>query len=145
LEDRVNGVGDAVLVGTLVLATVVGLVLRARSGRLRTGGSATGGWTLAGSPPQGADRVLLLQLSSPVCAPCRQTAALLTELAERRPGVVHREVDVADRPDLARELGVMRTPTVVAFDRRGSELLRVSGVPRLPELEARIAPELSPA
>jgi hypothetical protein len=56
---------------------------------------------------------------------------------------VHREVDVADRPEVARELSVMRTPTVVAFDRDGAELLRVSGVPRLPELDAGIAPALT--
>ena len=140
-----NGVGIAVLLGTLVLATVAGLVLRARSGRLRSGGAATEGWQLAGAEPGAGDRVLLLQLSSPVCTPCRQTAALLTDLAARRAGVVHRELDVAERPDVARELGVMRTPTVVAFDRNGGELLRVSGVPRMAELEQRIAPELATA
>ncbi len=59
--------------------------------------------------------------------------------------MVHREVDVAERPDVARELGVMRTPTVVAFDRSGRELLRVTGVPRPAELEARIAPQLTSA
>jgi thiol-disulfide isomerase/thioredoxin len=122
----------------------VGLVLRSRTGRLRTG-TATGGWALAGASSSGSDRVLLLQLSSPVCSPCRQTAALLTELSIRRPGVVHREIDVAERPEVARELSVMRTPTVVAFGPDGSELLRVSGVPRLPELEAAIAPGLAGA
>jgi thiol-disulfide isomerase/thioredoxin len=144
-EDPVSGVGVAVLAGTLALATVVGLVLRARSGRLRAGGAATGGWRLAGTEPKAGDRVLLLQLSSPVCTPCRRTAAVLTDLAGRRDGLVHLEVDVAERPDVARELGVMRTPTVVAFDRGGAELLRVSGVPRAAELEERLAPELAPA
>jgi thiol-disulfide isomerase/thioredoxin len=139
----VDGIGVAVLIGTLVLATVVGLVLRARAGRLRTGGGATQGWRLAGGEPRDGDRVLLLQLSSPVCTPCRQTAALLTDLVRRRPGVVHREVDVAEQPDVARELGVMRTPTVVAFDRSGGELLRVTGVPRATELEARLAAQLT--
>jgi thiol-disulfide isomerase/thioredoxin len=141
----VTSPGFAALVATLVLATAVGLVLRARNGRLRTGGSATGGWALAGHTPQTADRVLLLQLSSPVCTPCRQTAALLTDFAAARPGVVHREIDVADRPDIARELDVMRTPTVVAFGRDGGELLRFSGVPRPSDLELRLAGELGPA
>jgi thiol-disulfide isomerase/thioredoxin len=141
----VSGVGLAVLVGTLVLATVAGLVLRSRSGQLRTGGGATEGWRLAGDEPGDGDRVLLLQLSSPICTPCRQTATLLADLTQRRPGVVHREIDIAEQPDVARELGVMRTPTVVAFDRRGRELLRVTGVPRAAELEARIAPELASA
>jgi hypothetical protein len=38
----------------------------------------------------------------------------------------------------------MRTPTVVAFDRAGTELLRVSGVPRVIDLEAALEPVLSP-
>ena len=141
----IDAAGIWVLVATLVLATAVGLVLRSRNGRLRTGGIATGGWVLAGASASGSNRVLLLQLSSPVCSPCRQTAALLTELSARRPGVVHREIDVAERPDVARDLSVMQTPTVVAFGPDGSELVRVSGVPRLPELEAAIAPGLAGA
>lgn len=130
------------LVGTLVLATVVGLVLRTRDGSMRTGSRAMGGWALAGLPPAADQRVLLLQLSSPVCTPCRQTAGILADLTARSPGVIHHEIDVADRPDVARELGVMRTPTVVAFDRAGVELVRVSGVPRTADLEAALAPEL---
>jgi thiol-disulfide isomerase/thioredoxin len=137
----VNGVGLAVLVGTLVLATIVGVVLKARDGRLRAG-RATGGWSLAGVTPADGERVLLLQLSSPVCAPCRQAAGVLSSMTARTPGLVHREIDVAEHPDVARELGVLRTPTVVAFDRSGAELVRVSGVPRAAELEAALAPEL---
>ena len=34
----------------------------------------------------------------------------------------------------------MRTPTVVAFDRAGAELVRVSGVPRVRELEDALLP-----
>jgi thiol-disulfide isomerase/thioredoxin len=131
-----------VLVGTLALATVIGLVLRGRDGRMRSGGAAAGGWALAGIPPAGDQRVLLLQLSSPVCAPCRQASGVLANLTARTPGVIHHEIDVAERPDVARELGVMRTPTVVAFDRAGVELVRVSGVPRSADLEAALAPEL---
>ncbi len=63
-------VGLLVVVGVLLVATAVGLALRARSGRVRRG-TATGGWALAGRTPTDGDRVLLLQLSSPVCAPCR--------------------------------------------------------------------------
>jgi thiol-disulfide isomerase/thioredoxin len=146
MSDRLHGLGAgvsstglAVLVATLALATVAGLALRARDGRVRGGGAGAGGWALAGRVPGGTERVLLLQLSSPVCSPCRRTAALLGELVARSPELVHHEVDVAERPELAAELGVMRTPTVVAFDRTGTELLRFSGIPRLPELEAALA------
>ncbi|MBW0119269.1 thioredoxin family protein, partial [Pseudonocardia abyssalis] len=75
---------------------------------------------------------------------CRRTAELIDDLRTRRPGVAHTEIDVADRPDVARALGVMRTPTVVAFDRAGTEFLRVSGLPRASDLEAALDPVLDP-
>ncbi len=137
-----SSVGVAVLVGTLVLATAVGLVRRARDGRVRTRRGAAGPGELR---PVGAERVLLLQLSSPACTPCRQTAAVLTELVARTPGLAHREIDVAERPDIARDLHVLRTPTVVALDRAGSEVLRVSGVPRVSDLVTGLGPALGPA
>jgi len=140
----VNTTGLWVVVGVLVVATVAGLVMRARTGRVRTSTvpAAAAGWSLAGHDPAADDRVLLLQVSSPVCTPCRQTATLLDELSATTPGLVHVEVDVSDRPDVATELGIMRTPTTVAFDRSGTELLRVSGVPRRPDLVDAITPSL---
>jgi thiol-disulfide isomerase/thioredoxin len=135
-----SSTGLVVLVVVLVVTTAVGLVLRARSGAVRRSAPAgpTGpGWELAGTGPAGR-RALLLQLSSPVCTPCRQTAALLGRLADGDPGLAHVEIDVADRVDVARALGVMRTPTTVVFDAGGAELLRVSGVPRIDELVAAL-------
>lgn len=139
-----NTTGLWVVVGVLVVATAAGLLMRARSGRVRTSAtpSTAAGWSLARHDPAADDRVLLLQVSSPVCTPCRQTAAMLEELTATTPGLVHVEVDVSDRPDVAAELGIMRTPTTVAFDRSGTELLRVSGVPRRPDLVDAIAPSL---
>lgn len=142
----VDLLGVTVLVGVLVLATVVGLLLRSRDGRIRRTAAPrpAGGWALAGLAPTGSERVLLLQLSSPVCTPCRRTAEVLDGWTAGRPDIAHREVDVAERPDVARTLGVLRTPTVVAFDRAGAELLRVSGVPRVADLESALAPALGP-
>lgn len=134
--------GLLVVLATLGVATALGLVLRARSGRVRAASSAPAagptGWDLAGTAPRGPQRVLLLQLSSPVCAPCRQTAAVLGELAAGDSSVRHVEIDVAERADVARALGVLRTPTTVAFDADGAELARVSGVPRVDELLAAL-------
>jgi thiol-disulfide isomerase/thioredoxin len=139
-------VAGVVTVAVVVLVVgVLGLLLHRRSGRLRTASSGSSrssrsstsgadGWALAGAHPGPDDRVLLLQLSSPVCAPCRTTAGVLAGLASGEPGVRHVEVDVAERVDVARALGVLSTPTTVAFDRNGAEILRVSGVPRAGEL-----------
>jgi len=137
-------VGLAVLVGTVLVATVIGLVLRARAGRVRAGRSTSAEWARWGVDAGAGDRVLLLQLSSPVCAPCRQAAVVLTDLAERHTGLRHVEIDIADDPSPAVALSVMRTPTIVAFDRAGRELLRVSGVPRTGELITALRPQLSP-
>lgn len=140
----VDLLGVMVLVGVLAVATVVGLVLRARDGRIRrsAGPRPAGGWALAGLVPTDDERVLLLQLSSPICTPCRRTAEVLDGWTAGRPDITHREIDVAEQPDVARTLGVLRTPTVVAFDRAGTELLRVSGVPRVADLEAALEPAL---
>lgn len=137
--------GLIVVLAVLAVASVVGLVLRSRAGRVRTTtGRGAPGWDLAGVAPDADDRVLLLQLSSPICTPCRQTAAQLGQIAER-PGVRHVEVDIAERPEVARTLDVMRTPTTVAFARDGRELLRVSGVPRRQELLTALDSELTSA
>jgi thiol-disulfide isomerase/thioredoxin len=134
--------GIAVLVGTLLLAGVLGIALRLRSGRVRASSGAADGWRLAGETAGPTGRVLLLQLSSPVCTPCRQAAVVLGELSAGTTGVRHVEIDIADRPEVARDLGVLRTPTVIAFDRAGAELLRVSGVPRITQLMDALEPAL---
>ncbi|MCD2193580.1 thioredoxin family protein [Actinomycetospora endophytica] len=141
-------VGIIVVLAVLAVATAVGLVVRARAGRVRAtrpteSVDETSGWALAGLAPDPDDRVLLLQLSSPVCAPCRQTAAALTELAEQETGLRHVEIDVAEDAETARTLHVMRTPTTIAFARDGRELLRVSGVPRRQELLDALDTELA--
>lgn len=81
-------------------------------------------------------RATLLQLSSPGCATCPQVRRVLRALAAERPGVVHVEVDAAERLDLARRLDVLRTPTVLVLGPDGELWARTSG--RLdPETAAR--------
>jgi thiol-disulfide isomerase/thioredoxin len=137
----VSAVGVIVVVLVLAAGTAVGLRMRARSGRVRTVApepTSPYGWALASAAPADGDRFLLLQLSSPICTPCRQTAAMLGELVASEPGIRHVEIDVANSPDIARELSIMRTPTTVGFDRDGRELLRIAGVPRRNELLAAL-------
>jgi hypothetical protein len=68
---------------------------------------------------------------------------LLSDLAARTDGLHHAELDVTDRPELARELSILRTPTTLAISGDGAELLRVGGVPKRDELLAALAPHLS--
>jgi thiol-disulfide isomerase/thioredoxin len=74
--------------------------------------------------------VTLVQISTTFCAPCRHARAVLSPLAERTEGLRHVELDVTDQPEVAQALGVLRTPTTLAFSPAGKELLRVSGVPK---------------
>lgn len=133
-------IGVLVLVGTLVLATVIGLVMKARNGRVRSAGtSGLPADIQALVAPVG---VTLVQLSTTFCAPCRHARALLSDLAARTDGLHHTELDLTDRPDLARELSVLRTPTTLAVDGDGTEILRVGGVPKRDELLAALKPRL---
>jgi thiol-disulfide isomerase/thioredoxin len=86
--------------------------------------------------------VTLVQLSTTFCAPCRHARAVLSNLAERVDGLHHTELDLTERPDLARELSVLRTPTTLAVDDRGTEILRVGGVPKRDELLTALRPHL---
>lgn len=134
--------GALVLLGTLVLASVAGLVLRARNGRVRTTGAAV---TLPADVREVVHPeapVTLVQLSTTFCAPCRQARTVLSDLASATAGVHHAEVDLTHRPDLARALSVLRTPTTLAVDAGGRELLRVGGVPNRTVLLDALRPHL---
>jgi thiol-disulfide isomerase/thioredoxin len=137
--------GALVLIGTLVLASALGLVLRARNGRVRTAPAATATLPEDVRNALAPDGVTLVQLSTTFCAPCRQARVLLSDLASRTAGLHHAELDLTDRPDLARELSVLRTPTTLAFDGRGTEILRVGGVPKREALLEALRPHLATA
>lgn len=65
---------------------------------------------------------------------------MLTTAAERIEGLRHTELDVTEHPELAQALGVPRTPTTLAFDADRVLLLRISGVPKLADVRAAVAP-----
>ena len=88
--------------------------------------------------PLGA-RATLLQFSSAFCAPCRATRQLLADVAGRSDGVAHVEVDVATRMDLARQLDIRRTPTVLVLGPQGQVTRRASGLPRRAEVADAVA------
>jgi len=135
--------GLIVAVVTVVAAVVVGLILRARNGRVRM--STAAGETLP-ADVRGAladDAVTLVQISTTFCAPCRHTRALLSHVAEGTERLSHVDLDVTDRPEIARDLGVLRTPTTIAYAPDGTELLRVSGVPKRDALLEALEPHLA--
>jgi thiol-disulfide isomerase/thioredoxin len=133
--------GALVLVGTLVLATAVGLVMKARDGRVRSS-AKSGGLPADIRALVAPGGITLVQLSTTFCAPCRQARVLLSDLAARTDGLHHTELDLTDRPELAMELSVLRTPTTLVVDGAGTEILRVGGVPRRDALLIALKPHL---
>lgn len=130
-------IGLWVVLGTLAVAVAVGLLLRARNGRIRANDRKDDSPVLpepvATALPAG-DSLALVQLSTTFCAPCRHARAVLSRLAETTDAVEHVELDITDRPEVAQQLGVLRTPTTLALTSTGREVLRISGVPRSAEL-----------
>jgi thiol-disulfide isomerase/thioredoxin len=83
-------------------------------------------------------RATLLQFSTAFCAPCRATRRILADVAGLTDGVAHVEIDAESRLDLVRELGVLRTPTVLVLAADGTIVRRASGQPRKPDVIAAI-------
>jgi thiol-disulfide isomerase/thioredoxin len=140
----------------LVVASGLGLAWRATNGRMRAPrGAAAGPPAESAGPGQPAadpgalteqtagqrltpgqigqplgERATLLQFSSAFCAPCRATRRILSEVAGLTDGVAHVEIDAESHLDLVRELGILRTPTVLVLAADGQVVRRASGQPR---------------
>ncbi|MDX8034660.1 thioredoxin family protein [Lentzea sp. BCCO 10_0856] len=128
------------LLGALAVAGAIGVLLKVREGRI----SRRDNTIDLPTPVRDllAPGVTLVQLSTTFCAPCRHAKVILRDLADRTDGLTHAELDVTNLPDVAAELGVMRTPTTLALTADGTEVLRVGGVPKRDSLLAALQPHL---
>jgi thiol-disulfide isomerase/thioredoxin len=130
------------LLGALAVASVIGVLLKVREGRVKKSSRAS-----ADLPAPVRELltpgVTLVQLSTTFCAPCRHAKVVLRDLADRTDGLAHAELDVTNLPDVAAQLGVMRTPTTLALTADGVELLRVGGVPKRDTLLEALRPHLA--
>jgi thiol-disulfide isomerase/thioredoxin len=150
--------GLIALVAALAVASALGLVLRRRAGRFRTGRArpaASGALGGAISPadvlteadlggPLG-EQATLVQFSTAFCAPCRPTRQILGQVAGMVDGVSHVEVDAAERLDLARRLRINSTPTVLVLGPDGAVAKRAVGVPRQADVIAALGDVIRPA
>lgn len=84
------------------------------------------------------ERATLVQFSSAFCQPCRATRRTLAEVTGMVDGVTHVEIDAEERLALVRELGILRTPTVLVLDADGRIVTRASGQPRRADVIAAL-------
>ena len=129
----------AVLMAVLLLASAVGLVLRRRAGQAR---AVTDGEVIAAADLAATlgERATFVQFSSPACSPCRSVRRVLSDHVAANPDLVHVDIDATERLDLARRLGILRTPTVLLLDAGGVVVRRISG-PITPEQARAAVPE----
>lgn len=75
-----------------------------------------------------------VQFSSTVCAPCRATHRVLSEVVAGTEGVRHIDLNAETRLDLVEEFGITRTPTVLLLDADGVVRNRIVGAARKSEV-----------
>ena len=121
----------------LALALVLGLIFKVRSGR---GRSVNKSETIdlgklkaekSGKPAKAfGKKATLLQFSTQYCAICPGVSRQLGQLETKTNGVLHLEVDITDRLDLAAHFQISQTPTVFILNPSGEIKFRVSGTPK---------------
>jgi thiol-disulfide isomerase/thioredoxin len=124
----------ALVLGLVALASAAGLIWRARTGRVKRvrGGEqiilSEIAATKDGLPvTRFGQKVTFLQFSSEFCSACRQTAKLYSELEQVHPEILHIEVDITNRTDLANKFNILQTPTTLVLDSRGRVTSRIGG------------------
>lgn len=130
--------GIVVLGIAVALTVLVALALSFKNGRF----SAKADGERLGADELGdrlGERATLVQFSSAFCAPCRATRVLLTDIADKTPGVVTIDIDAEERLELTRKLNILRTPTVLVLDAKGRVTRRASGQPRRDQVLAALA------
>ncbi|MEU0966156.1 thioredoxin family protein [Streptomyces sp. NPDC005917] len=134
--------GLVVCVAVLAAASVYGVLHKRRSGRVRVRGrdegKRLGAADLGELGGELGRRATLVQFSSAFCAPCRATRRVLDEVAGMVPGVTHVEIDAEAHLDLVRELGILKTPTVLVLDADGRVVRRATGQPRRADVIAAL-------
>jgi thiol-disulfide isomerase/thioredoxin len=143
----------AILLGLVAFATALGLVWKSRTGRIRiesATATGTGTSTSTGSRTsttsntvnlpevQRGAKATLLQFSTQVCAPCVPTRRVLGQIADSTDGVVHVDLDLTNRPDIAAQFKVLQTPTTLILDRAGVIRARIGGPPRQADVRAAL-------
>ncbi|MEN8153982.1 MAG: thioredoxin family protein [Acidobacteriota bacterium] len=77
-----------------------------------------------------SDDYVIIDFSSPGCAPCKKVPPLLGEILEENSdkNISAFEVDVTENPSIAMKYFVLGVPTIIVF-KDGAEIKRFNSVP----------------
>lgn len=137
--------GITVLLVVLALAIVVGLLLRRRSGAVRTvtptDGDDAGGSRVFDTLVDAGARAgtpTVLHFSADWCGPCAAVRRVVQQVLSDRPGIDELELDIDAHPALAREFGVLSLPTTFVLDAELRQRSRIAGVPSAAALRSAL-------
>lgn len=118
----------------IAVATAAGLIWKARTGTAKkvNSGVVIDLKEIAaiknGQPvTKFGERVTFLQFSSEFCSQCAQTARLFHDLEAQHDDILHIEVDITNRLDLANKFNILQTPTTLVLDKNGVVTSRIGG------------------
>ena len=91
------------------------------------------------APIRSVATATLLQFSTELCSRCPGVHRTLSAVADARDGVVHLDIDVTHRPDIAKHFHILQTPTTLVLDGDGVVQTRFGGVPNREVLELELS------
>lgn len=132
---------DALLVLTALLAVTigVGVFLRWQQNRPRRQNPGEVVDPRRFGAPGRGELATLLQFSTEMCSRCPGVHRTLGAIAQEQPGVVHLDVDLTHRPDIAQHFNILQTPTTFILDRDGIIQTRFGGTPSRHVVELELA------
>ncbi len=83
-------------------------------------------------------KVTFLQFSSEFCTQCVATARTFRELEEQSDDILHIEVDITHRLDLAKKFSILQTPTTLVLDAQGRITSRIGGAAKAQTIKDEI-------
>jgi thiol-disulfide isomerase/thioredoxin len=129
-----NSLQFGLVLALIAVATAAGLIWKARTG---TAKKVNSGLVIDlneiaaikdGHPvTKFGERVTFLQFSSEFCSQCAQTARLFHDLEAHHNDILHIEVDITNRLDLANKFNILQTPTTLVLDKNGVVTSRIGG------------------
>lgn len=117
--------------GLVVVSTAVGFLVKALEGRVKKADGLTRvDPKILGENISFGSTGTLLQFSSEFCTKCPGTRKYLSQVAQQFSGVVHVDIDLTHRQDLAQQFNILQTPTTFILDDSGAIAARIGGSPR---------------